>query len=218
MNTEITIMIVDDHALVRDALGEWLGREPDMSVVARAADADEAVTLAIRLNPRVVLMDIDMPGLACFAAAKTMQSQCPDTRVVFLSAFVHDRHIDSALAAGACGYVTKGEPPEAVVNAVRCVADGDAYFSPEVRDRIVIGSDGATLAEKGRSRLSMLTDREVEILRYVANGLAKKEIAQTVHISVKTVENHCTHLMSKLDIHDRVGLTRFAIREGLAEA
>lgn len=217
MTSLISILLVDDHALVRETLGERLNREPDIDVVGIAKNAEEAVTLAVQLRPLIILMDIDMPGLLCFDAARTIQTQCPDTRIVFLSAFFNDRYIEEALACGACGYITKNEAADSVVAAVREVATGGAYFSPDVRSRIIVDPSGPRLAGKKHSRLSTLTSREVDILRYVAKGMSKREIARTAHISVKTVENHCTHLMSKLDIHDRVELTRYAIREGLAE-
>ena len=217
MTSLISALLVDDHAMVRETLGDRLDREPDIEVVGIAEDAGAAVGLAVKVRPLVILMDIDMPGLLCFDAARTIQTQCPDTRIIFLSAFFNDRYIEEALACGACGYITKNEAAGSVVRAVREVATGGAYFSPDVRSRIIVGPTGPRLASRQHSRLSSLTPREIDILRYVAKGMSKREIANTAHISVKTVENHCTHLMAKLDIHDRVELARFAIREGLAE-
>jgi DNA-binding NarL/FixJ family response regulator len=218
MNDAIKILVVDDHALVRGALCEHLQREPGLAVVATAATADEAITKTVECCPDVVLMDIDMPGMNCFNAARTIQSLRAETRIVFLSAFTHDRYIEQALEAKARGYLTKREPPEAVVAAIREVASGGAHFSEEVRSRIIIDDRGAKLASESKSRASALTTREIEILQYVARGLSKKEIAATAHLSVKTVDRHCANLMDKLDIHDRVELARFAIREGLADA
>jgi DNA-binding NarL/FixJ family response regulator len=114
--------------------------------------------------------------------------------------------------------VTKGEPPEVVLSAVRTVAGGGVYFSPQVQERLVVDSTGVHLAAEGATRASTLTSREMEVLRYIARGLSKKDIAAIMHLSVKTVDNHSTSLMSKLNIHDRVELARYAIREGLAEA
>lgn len=217
MTSLISLLLVDDHTMVRETLGNRLDGEPDIDVVGIAENADEAVTLAVKLRPLIILMDIDMPGLLCFDAARTIQTQCPDTRIIFLSAFLNDRYIEEALACGACGYITKNEAADSVVKAVREVATGGAYFSPDVQSRIIIDPTGPKLAGRKQSRLSTLTSREIEILRYVAKGMSKREIAKTAHISIKTVENHCTHVMTKLDIHDRVELARFAIREGLAE-
>ena len=202
---------------MREAIRARLESEADLSVIAVASDADEAVTKAVRHKPDVVLMDIDMPGLICFDAARTIKSQCPETRIIFLSAFFHDRFIEDALAVQATGYITKDEPPETVIQAVRAAVAGVAYFSPKVQSRIVVDERGARLPQGTKSRASTLTPRELEVLRYLARGLAKKEIAHIMRISVKTVDHHSSSLMGKLDIHDRVELARYAIREGLAE-
>lgn len=218
MRTTITVLVVDDHALVRNMLAARLGAEPDLRVVGCAADAEEAVTLAVKHRPDVILMDIDMPGLACFDAARLIQTRSADTRIVFLSAFFHDRYIEQAMAVRAWGYVTKSEPEGAVIQAVRKVAAGVAYFSPAVQARIVVDEGGAWLGQAGVPRAALLTDRETQVLRYLAQGLSKKEIGRLLHVSANTVNRHATGLMMKLDIHDRVELARFAIREGLAEA
>jgi DNA-binding NarL/FixJ family response regulator len=167
------------------------------------------------LQPDIVLLDIDMPGMAAFDAARTIRLRSPRTRLAFVSAHFHDRYIEQALGVGAMGYITKGEPPETVARAIRSIAGGGAYFSPDVQARIVIDVSGPRLADQQRTRVSILTAREQEVLRYLASGLAKKEIAETMNLSVGTVNNHAANLMKKLDIHDRVELTRFAIREGI---
>ncbi len=218
MSDPISLLLVDDHTLMRKMLEDRIASEPGMQVVGAAADADAAVAQAIRQRPDIILMDIDMPGLICFDAARTIQSLCPETCIIFLSAFFNDRYIEQALAVEAAGYLTKTEPPESVIAAIRAAAAGKSYFSPEVQARIVVDSDGTRLAQTRRSRASTLSDRELEVLRYLARGMSKKQIAQTMHISAKTVNNHTSHLMDKVDIHDRVELSRFASREGLAEA
>ncbi len=216
MNSNIRILIVDDHALVRGAVRERLSRETDMSVVGTAGTADEAIEKTMDSKPDVVLMDIDMPGLIPFDAARRIVDFQLGARIIFLSAFCHDRYIEQALQAKASGYITKREPPEVVVTAIREVAAGGAFFSEEVRSRIVIDSGSIKLAERSKTRVSTLTPREHEILQYIARGLAKKEIAATMDLSVKTIDRHAANLMAKLGIHDRVELTRFAIREGMA--
>lgn len=218
MNKPISLLLVDDHALMRRMLADRIACEPDMLVVGTVEDADAAVAEAIRQRPDIILMDIDMPGVICFDAARTIQELCPKTRIIFLSAFFNDRYIDQALAVEAAGYLTKTEPPESVIAAIRAVAAGKSYFSPQVQSRIVVDSDGTRLAQPKQSRASTLSGRELEVLRYLARGMSKKQIAQTMYISAKTVNNHTAHVMDKLDIHDRVELSRFAIREGLAGA
>jgi DNA-binding NarL/FixJ family response regulator len=213
----IRVLLADDHTLMRDVLGERISREPDMSVVAKAATADEAMTMAGAHDPDIVLMDIDMPGIVCFDAAERIVLRHPSVRVVFLSAYFNDRYIEQALRIKARGYVTKAEPVERVLAALRMVAGGGVYFSDDVRGRMVVGVDDVYLTQ-GKTRSSMLTPRELEVLQYVARGLSKKDIAGLMSISVKTIENHCGSLMNKLNLHDRVALARYAIREGLAEA
>lgn len=189
-----------------------------ITVVGTAADAETAIDLARRVEPEIILMDIDMPGRSCFDAARTISAAQPDIKFIFLSAFTSDLYIEQALRVGALAYLTKGETPEQLVRAILSVAEGKSYFSQDVRERIVLDSGSARLSATASTRTATLTQRELEVLRYISRGLAKKEIAQTMHISVKTVDKHASNLMDKLDVHDRVELTRLAIREGLTEA
>jgi len=217
MMGDIRVLVVDDHALVRGALGERLQREPGFLLAGCAGTADEALLQIAELRPVVVLMDIDLPGMVCFDAARQIGWRYPQTRIIFLSAFMHDRYIQEALEVKARGYLTKHEPPERVVEAIREVAAGGSCFSEEIRSRIVVDSVGAKLPGDLKSRGMTLRPRELETLRYIARGLTKKQIAEQMCVSVKTVECHTTRLMNALSIHDRVELARFAIREGLAE-
>lgn len=218
MSTAISILLVDDHAMVRSALKKVLDDQPDMNVVASVGTADNAISEAVRLKPDIVLMDIDMPGMLCFDAAKEIRSLSPHTRIVFLSAFYHDHYIEQAMAVEAWGFITKHESEAAVVQAIRDVASNCAYFSPDVKARLVVDRQGVRMTHKLRSRASTLSRRELEVLQYLTRGMSKKEIARTMHISENTVHRHTTSLMTKLDIHDRVELARFAIREGLVDA
>ncbi len=213
---KIRIVMADDHTLVRRSIATLLRTTPDIDVVSDVDNTDAAIDAAIANQPDVVLMDIDIPGVECFEAGRTIRARCPRTKLIFLSAFTNDTYIEAGIAAGAMGYVTKSEPPDAVINAIRSVAQGRSYFSPEVQARIVIDRDGPTLAS-AKSRGSKLTLREMEVLRYIARGLSKKDIAKLMHLSVKTIENHTANIMARLDIHDRVDLTRYAIREGIIE-
>ncbi|MEY3231546.1 MAG: hypothetical protein RL689_1635 [Planctomycetota bacterium] len=217
MNDLIRVVLADDHTLVRQSLSRLLNEHADMQAVADVGSADEAVEACLRQGAAVdvVLLDIDMPGIAAFDAARTIIARCPGAKVIFLSAFTHERYIQAALACGAMGYLCKTEPPEKVVKAIRAVASGQSYFSPEVQSRLVVDSSGVHLEMK--PTMQHLTPRELEVLTYIAKGLSKKEIANLMHLSVKTVENHTANVMSRLDIHDRVQLTRLAIREGLIE-
>lgn len=215
--TKPTVLLADDHSLVRDMLEERLSRE-GMAIVGAGSSGDDAIELAEIHDPDVVVLDIDMPGLSAFQVAKLLRRRSPSIRIVFLSAFVNDRYIDQALAVEASAYLTKSEPPEAIVAAIRKVFRGGSSFSAAVLDRVVVDSSGVRLANGSSSRISLLTEREREVLGYVARGMPQKQIARLAGISLKTVQHHVSHLMDKLDIHDRVELTRFAIREGIVEA
>lgn len=213
----ISVVLADDHGMVREALARCLASSPDVAMVEQASNGRDAVHAARRLRPAVVVLDIDMPGLGAFDAARQIQKVSPGTRVVFLSAFSHDRYIEQALAAKAAAYITKGEPLETVLRAIHAVVRGRVFFSNDILARIVLDGTGPRLADARSTRASSLSPREIEVLRCVARGLAKKEIASHLCISVHTVNRHVTDMMDKLGIHDRVGLARFAIREGLAE-
>jgi DNA-binding NarL/FixJ family response regulator len=215
---QISILLADDHALLRGTLGSELNAEPDLSVVASVGSTDEAIAEAVRLRPMIVLMDIDIPGVLSFDAVHTIQTRCPGTRGIFLSAFCHDQYIEQALAVKAWGYIVKTESEKVVIAAIRKVAMGVTYFSPAVQDRIVFEGGVPRLVPGALSRVSTLSNREIEVLRYVARGLSMKEIARMMTLSEHTIHRHTSSLMDKLDIHDRVGLARYAIREGLATA
>ena len=210
-----TLLIADDHELLRDMLARRLGEEPDLQVVGAVEDASTALTESLKLQPNLVLMDIDMPGLSVFEAARRIKERLPNTRIMFLSAYVQDGFIAQALEIRASGYLTKGHTPEYLIACIRKALRGGTCFSPEVESRLEIGSAGVRLALTRRCRLELLTEREKQVLSYVARGMSKKEIARLDSTSVKTVDHHCQHIMEKLDMHDRVALTRFAIREGL---
>ncbi|MEM1422797.1 MAG: response regulator transcription factor [Planctomycetota bacterium] len=214
-------MIVDDHAMVLSAIAGLVDMADEFDVVAQCADADEGAEAALRLRPDILLMDIDMPGISSFDTARVVKDQHPGVRVAFLTAHTHDTHIERALSVGASGYITKHEQPGDMLGALRKIAGGGTYFSDEVEQRIVLtravtpgAGRSASRDEQCGTRLSTLSPRELEVLEHIASGMTKKEIAAMLFLSVKTIDNHTTNLMGKLDIHDRVGLTKYAIREG----
>lgn len=214
----IRILLVDDHTIVRDALSQQLSEFVEFEVVGKASDADEAMTVAFEVNPDVIVMDIDMPGMICFDAVERIRSRLADVSVLFLTGSFNDHYIERALKIGAAGYLHKSESVKTLAMGIREVAAGGEFFTDEIRARVVSKKKSLSLAEGAKMRSETLTDREVEVLRYLARGLSKKEVAQLMHLSPKTIESHSTRLMDKLDIHDRVELARYAIREGLTEA
>jgi len=209
----IKVLLVDDQALFCAMLCEQLKRNERIEVVGQATCGEEALDMAIGLRPHVVLLDIEMPGMVSFDAAKRILDRLPDLRVLVLSAFPNDFYIDQALAVNARGFLTKQETPDRVVDAVLRVAAGELCFSKDILSRIVIDARGPRLVDSSKPSISILSPREMDVLRLIAIGYAKKQIASELGISVSTVENHTARVMRKLNIHDRVELTRFAIRE-----
>jgi len=217
LDRQVKVLIVDDHGLVRDSLSSSLCHRADLEVVGVAEDADDAITKVLELQPDVVLMDIDMPGISCFDAIQILRSRAPQIKVILVTAYEHDEHIEQALRVKANGFVTKSEGLACLTEAVRNVAAGRVHFSPEVMNRLVINGDEIRLENPPKSRLGMLSPRERELLRVLARGVSLKDAAAILAISYKTADKQKASLMAKLDIHDRVELARYAIREGLVE-
>lgn len=214
----IRVLVVDDHVLIRSMLVERLQHEPWILVVGAFHPSDIHVEQAVALVPDIVLIHLDIPGQMAFETAKRLMSNRPETRIIFLSDYTCDHYIEEAIRLGVAGYLTKTDSIDVLLSAIRTVAVGGTMFSEAVRRRLIITPEGPNLSSRIVTRSSLLTPREVEVVRYIARGLAKKEIASLMHVSVKTVDKHTCNIMDKLDIHDRVALARFAIREGLAEA
>lgn len=213
----LRVLVVDDQTLVREAIAHRLSAESGFSVAGTARDADDALSQAPKVDPHIVLLDIDMPGSDCFDVATTLRGRCPRSRVVFLSGCWNRNYLEKALAAGAAGCLSKSDPPDQVAAAIRRVADGEVVFSRELRGQVVIGATGPELARDEQPLASSLTKREQELVRCVATGLSRRDIAGKLGISVNTVAVHTSNIMGKLNMHDRVELTRWAIREGLVK-
>lgn len=215
---QFTVLVADDHALIRSALVAVLGATEDIRVVGECANAADAVEMAHKLSPSVVILDVEMPGIDAFHAASHIRQLRPNTAIMFLTASDHDRFIEQAIKVGALGYVVKNDDPDSIPLAIRAIARGEQYFSPSAAERV---RGSAADMRKGNvvgTRGNALSEREVEVLRYVGKGFAKKQIAEMLGISVKTVDKHVTSVMEKLDIHDRVELALYAVREGFINA
>jgi two-component system response regulator NreC len=215
---KIKILVVDDHAIVREGVRMILAKEPDLEVVGEAGDGAQALELTERMRPDVVIMDISMPGMGGIEATQTLRAQHPDVQVLALTMHEDESYVFQLLRAGAAGYVLKRAAAQDLVQAVRAAAKGDAFLYPSVARKVV--EDYLKRVESGeeRERYDGLTGREKEILTLIAQGLSNQQIAEKLYISIKTVQTHRAHILEKLGLHDRTELVRYAIRKGLIEA
>ena len=217
--TGIRVLIVDDHGIVREGLRQVLLADSDFAVVGEAADGVEALDIAVRERPDVILLDITMPGDSGLVVAQRLRQLVPESRVLILS--VHDdaEYVLESVRAGAHGYLRKDTTPADLRSAVRAVHRGDAYFSPVVAKRLteLLRKDAIPAAAVAATSASLdaLTNREREVLVHVAHGRQNKEIAGALGISVRTVEAHRDSMVRKLGIRSTAGLTRFAMEQGL---
>jgi DNA-binding NarL/FixJ family response regulator len=209
----IRILIADDHAIVRAGIRALLQLYPDFEVVGEAADGHEAILQTRRLQPDIVLMDIGMPGMDGLAATREIVRVAPRTRVLILSQHENREYVMPALRAGASGYVLKRAPDETLIRAILAVHAGETYMDPRLTDLLV--EEVRRSGEGPTDPLETLSEREREILVLLAQGKSYQEIAQTLFISVKTVDFHRANLMRKLGLKNRAELVQFAMRRGL---
>ena len=211
----ITVLIVDDQRLVRSGFAVILGTEPGITVVGQAADGEEAVALARRLAPNVVLLDIRMPNMDGLTAARTILAET-GCRVLMLTTFDTDEYVYAALRAGASGFLLKDAPSEQLVSAVRSVAAGNALIDPVITKRLITRFAGA--ARPGPAdppQLATLTPRERDVLRLVAQGLSNAEIAAVLVVEESTVKTHVGRILMKLDLRDRVQAVVWSYEHGV---
>src|SRR5918911_3473394 len=202
MNDTIRVLIADDHPLFREGMRGRLDRVADIAVVGEAASGDEAVELAHKLEPHVVLMDIKMPGLNGIEATREILRANPRVGVLMLTMFEDDDSVFAAMRAGAKGYLLKDSGGEGVVYAIRAVASGEAVFGPGVAERIT-GFFSVPRSATPQRAFPELTEREEEILSLVAQGKTNQEIARQLYVSLKTVRNHISNILLKLQVADR---------------
>jgi DNA-binding NarL/FixJ family response regulator len=215
--TPITVLLADDHTIVREGFRALLELENDITVVGEAHHGREAVEMAQKLKPAVIVMDIAMPLLNGISATQQILAVLPATKVLILSAYSDDPYIHRVLEVGAAGFLVKQSSAQCLSRAIREVSAGRKFFSPSVAKRIQAWSRDTSRVGVVKS-VKKLTARELEVIQRIAEGATNKEIAYGLKISVKTVEKHRQHLMDKLDIHDTAGLTRYAIAHGIIES
>jgi DNA-binding NarL/FixJ family response regulator len=216
--SNITVLLADDHNIVRQGLKALLTAESDITVVAEAQSGREAVQLAAQLHPEVVIMDLAMPLLNGWEATRQILKGTPSAKILVLSTYNGVDHIRQAIAAGAAAYLIKQTAASDLVKAIREVKKGNAYFSPaiaqQLREQTCRSLAGETPAKAPNVELTL---REAEVLQLIAEGFANKQIAGELGLSVKTVEKHRQQVMNKLNIHDTAGLVRHAVAHGIIE-
>jgi DNA-binding NarL/FixJ family response regulator len=214
--TKITILIVDDHAVVRQGLRALVSAEPDMQVVGEAANGREALQLTGEFAPEVVVMDVAMPEMSGLAATREIMREHPGTRILVLSSYGDEDTVQQILQAGASGYLLKQTAANELSEAIRQVRRGNTYIAANLAQRLRKLQTSGPGGRPGPARRT-LTAREVQVLQLIAEGLSNKEIAKNLGISAKTVEKHRQQVMNKLGIHEIAGLTRYAISKGMLE-
>jgi DNA-binding NarL/FixJ family response regulator len=210
-----TVLIADDHAVYRMGLRDLL--EPEFKVISEATEGAEAVEKAQKQQPDVVVMDINMPGMDGIAAAKQIKQCCPDTGVVVITAYDDDRRIFEAIQAGVAGYVLKDDDPQTMIQAIDNAAQGKAFLPPLLIKRVMDGVAGAMggRVDSPDKSITPLSNRELTVLRLMAEGKRNREIAKDLFISERTVGNHITNIYNKLGIYDRSQAVVYAIKKGI---
>jgi DNA-binding NarL/FixJ family response regulator len=206
------ILIADDHGIVRSGLRMLLESQPDVEVIAEAADGAEARDAAIRERPDIAILDVKMPKLTGLQATREIKEHAPEVAVLILSMYDDERYLFEALKAGASGYVLKSQADSELVDALQAVERGEPFLTPEAQRALIKDVLG-----QGSVRDEELTPREQEVVKLVAEAHTNKQIAEILHLAEKTVENHRSNAMRKLGMRDRVELVRYAIRRGLIE-
>ena len=213
---KITVLVAEDHDIVREGLEALLETEGDFEVVAQAKTGREAVAMTREFHPQVILMDIDMPGLNGVEATRQIVLGDPKARILILSSHAQTEYIENALAAGAIGFLDKQVSAETLGKAIREIEEGRAYFSPSIEGRMREDMNRRRTREGGvTTKGAKLTARETEVLQLIAEGSLNKQVAGALGISIKTVEKHRQNMMDKLNIHGIAGLTHYAIAHGV---
>lgn len=211
MTEQINILVADDHAVVRTGISAWIASEPDLILSGEAADGEEAVAKALELQPDVILMDLVMPKKDGIEAIKEIIQLNPDSRILVITSFSDKDKAIQAIKAGAMGFVMKDTSPESMLQAIREVQQGKPWLSAEIT-RMLMHED--LLTDEAIPPAGNLTDREVDVLRLIAQGLSDKDIADQLSVSKATVRYHVTNILAKLNLENRTQAALYAIRKG----
>ncbi len=212
---KIRVLVTDDHAIVRDGIRALLALTEDIEAVGEATNGREALEIAAKLRPNVVLMDLVMPLMDGLEATRRINKEFPEIKVIVLTQYDDSEHVFPVIEAGASGFVSKAAASSELTSAIRCVYRGDSFLSPSVARLMVEDYRQIARADRNKDAFEQLTDRERETLKMLAEGRSVHEIARILAISPKTVERHKTNLMGKLHIHNRLDLFKYALRKGI---
>lgn len=214
MTENIRVLIVDDHAIVREGQMALIDTEPGMEVVGEAQDGFEAIEMTDKLQPDVILMDLEMPRKGGIEAIGEIKAENPDARILVLTSYTEDEKVYSAIKAGAQGYLLKDSSPNEILAAIRQVHQGETSMRPSIAEKLMRELQRSSNL---KPTVDPLTEREVEILKLVAQGLPNQEIAEQLVISERTVRTHVTNILSKLHLANRTQAALYALREGLTD-
>jgi NarL family two-component system response regulator LiaR len=210
MRKKITVVLADDHTVLREATAELVHNQPDMEVVGQAGTGEDTIKLAKDFQPDIVVLDIAMPRLDGLEAAQRILMDCPETRIIVLSAHQDSEHVIPLLEAGATSYLPKTVSLNELLEAIRSTSRGESVLPPSIAS-VVVKRFSGDVGKKGKVSL---TDREMEVLRLVADGLTNDQIARNMHLSTRTIEAHLTHIYNKLNVNSRTEAALLAIRKG----
>jgi len=217
MAKKVKIVLAEDHTILREGLRALLSADPELEIVGEAADGREAVRCVEKLGPQLVLMDLSMPRMTGLDAIREIRRRHPETKIVALTVHKTEEYLRTALKAGADAYVLKDATHGELSLAIKNVLAGKSYLSPGVSDKVIEGYLEGKGSRMPNSVLGLLSQREREVLKLIAEGFKNREIADDLCISLKTVEKHRANLMKKLDLHNAAALTAYAIEQGLVE-
>ena len=209
-------MLAEDHLTVREGIKMLINSQPDMEVIGEVGDGGAAIKEAQKITPDIVVMDVSMPNVNGLKATKRLKLLSPDIKILTLTRHTDDAYLKQLIASGASGYVLKQSAPTELIRAIRTVADGKNYLDPALTEKMFGGFTSRMHSLRGESK-AKLTDRESEVLRYIALGYSNKEIAELMQVSVKTIEAHKANAMRKMNMHSRIDIVRFAILQGWME-
>lgn len=215
MGSKISVLIADDHSIVRQGLKQILELEKDITVIAQASNGGEAIKLAKECKPDVILMDINMPGINGLQAINELKQENTTSRIIVLTIHEDREYLFKTLQMGAEGYVLKDAETSVLISAIRSVYNGQSYIQPNLTKELVKEFNRVTLHEKEKTEDNNLTSREIEVLGLIAEGMINKEIAKQLYISEKTVKNHVSNIFKKLDVSDRTQAAIYAFKHNI---